>query len=57
MALYVYRCEDGHTFEAFVPMAERNEPRACEQCGKPAERVLTAANVAGDGKYSYRHDK
>jgi putative FmdB family regulatory protein len=40
MALYEYRCPDGHRFELFHPMGEDPDVR-CEVCNERAERVLS----------------
>jgi putative FmdB family regulatory protein len=40
MALYEYRCPDGHTVEVFHKMDEAPEVR-CEVCGERAERVIS----------------
>ena len=40
MALYEYRCPDGHTVEVFHKMDEEPEIR-CEVCGARAERVIS----------------
>jgi putative FmdB family regulatory protein len=39
MALYEYRCPDGHTIEVFHRMGEAPDVR-CEICGASAERVI-----------------
>jgi putative FmdB family regulatory protein len=44
LALYEYRCPDGHRFEVFHPMGEDPEVR-CEVCGAPAQRVLSPPNI------------
>jgi len=48
MPTYDYRCESGHTFDAFASIAERHSPRLCS-CGKVAALViLRAPGVWGD---------
>ena len=54
MPTYVYRCPDGHEFEAFHKMSEEG-PQACEVCEKsPVERVLfpVAVHFKGSGFYA-----
>jgi putative FmdB family regulatory protein len=38
MPTYVYRCEQGHTFELFHSIAD-DSPRRCPECGAAAKRV------------------
>jgi putative FmdB family regulatory protein len=40
MALYEYRCPDGHTVEVFHPMGEAPDVR-CPICGASTERVIS----------------
>ena len=53
MPTYEYRCPDGHDFEVFQRMSD--EPgAACPECGKPAERLLSAGGgllFKGEGFY------
>lgn len=54
MPTYVYRCPDGHEFEAFHKMSE-DGPSKCEVCNKrPVERVLfpVAVHFKGSGFYA-----
>ena len=54
MPTYVYRCPDGHEFEAFHKMSE-DGPDRCEVCEKePVERVLfpVAVHFKGSGFYA-----
>jgi putative FmdB family regulatory protein len=44
MALYEYRCPDGHTVEVFHKMDEAPAIR-CEVCGAPAERVISTPMI------------
>jgi putative FmdB family regulatory protein len=44
MALYEYRCPDGHTVEVFHKMDEAPEVR-CEVCGARAERVISVPMI------------
>lgn len=44
MALYEYRCPDGHTVEVFHKMDEAPDVR-CEVCGAAAERVISAPMI------------
>ncbi|HEX2467013.1 MAG TPA: FmdB family zinc ribbon protein [Solirubrobacterales bacterium] len=53
MPIYEYRCNNGHTFEVFQPMAD--DPVAtCEVCGAPVERVFhpVAVHFKGSGFYT-----
>jgi putative FmdB family regulatory protein len=38
MPTYVYRCEQGHTFEVFHGISDET-PRPCPECGAAAKRV------------------
>ena len=53
MPTYEYRCPEGHEFELFQRMSD--EPgAACPECGKPAERLLSAGGgllFKGEGFY------
>lgn len=44
MALYEYRCPDGHTVEVFHKMDEAPDVR-CEICGASAVRVISAPMI------------
>jgi putative FmdB family regulatory protein len=44
MALYEYRCREGHISEVFHPMGE-NPAVSCETCEAPAERVLSTPMI------------
>ena len=44
MALYEYRCPDGHTVEVFHRMDEAPEV-SCEVCGARAERVISTPMI------------
>lgn len=44
MALYEYRCAEGHLTEVFHRMGEAPEVR-CEVCGAGAERVISSPNI------------
>lgn len=39
MPIYVFKCEDGHTFDEFLKISEYDTPMTC-QCGKPAKRQI-----------------
>ena len=55
MAIYEYRCENGHTFETIQRMSD--EPlTTCEVCGAPAQRVLHAPAVHFKGSGFYNTD-
>ena len=55
MPIYEYRCDNGHTFEAFQSMSE-DALEACEVCGAPAHRVLHAPAVHFKGSGFYTTD-
>ena len=44
MALYEYRCPDGHTVEVFHRIDESPDVR-CTICGAAAERVISAPMI------------
>jgi putative FmdB family regulatory protein len=44
VALYEYRCPEGHSVEIFHRMDETPEV-ICEHCGAPAERVLSTPMI------------
>jgi putative FmdB family regulatory protein len=43
MPTYDYACSDCGGFDAFRPLAQRNEPCACPACGAAALRVFASA--------------
>jgi putative FmdB family regulatory protein len=43
MPTYDYACGDCGGFDAFRPLAERNEPAACPDCGAASPRVFATA--------------
>ena len=55
MPIYEYRCDNDHTFEAFQSMAD-DALDACEVCGAPARRVLSAPAVHFKGSGFYTTD-
>jgi putative FmdB family regulatory protein len=55
MPIYEYRCENGHSFEAFQSMSEESLDR-CEVCDAPAARVLSAPAVHFKGSGFYTTD-
>lgn len=55
MPIYEYRCDNDHTFEAFQSMAD-HALDACEVCGAPARRVLSAPAVHFKGSGFYTTD-
>lgn len=55
MPIYEYRCENGHTFEAFQSMSE-DALESCEVCEAPASRVLSAPAVHFKGSGFYTTD-
>lgn len=40
MPIYDFRCPDGHTFDHYCRVADRNKPVTCE-CGKSANRIMS----------------
>jgi putative FmdB family regulatory protein len=55
MPIYEYKCENGHVFEAIQKMTD--EPlRACEDCGAPASRVLSAPAIHFKGSGFHNTD-
>jgi putative FmdB family regulatory protein len=57
MPTYEFRCPDGHEFEKFYRSIGSAESQAvCPQCGKPAERVMSAAGFAFKGSGFYLTD-
>lgn len=55
MPIYEYRCENGHTFEAFQSMSD-DPLTACEVCEAPAQRVLSAPAIHYKGSGFYTTD-
>ncbi len=55
MPIYEYRCENGHSFEAFQSMSE-DALTSCEVCDAPAARVLSAPAVHFKGSGFYTTD-
>jgi putative FmdB family regulatory protein len=54
MAIYEYRCPNGHTFELFQKMSDP-PAQSCDICGaSPVEKVLfpVAVHYKGSGFYS-----
>ena len=53
MAIYEYRCENGHQFEVIQSMSE-DPVTACEECGAPVERMFhpIAVHFKGSGFYN-----
>jgi len=57
MPTYEFRCPDGHEFEKFYRSISGAEAQAsCPVCGKPAERMLSAAGFAFKGSGFYLTD-
>lgn len=56
MPIYEYRCEKGHTFEAFQSMSD-DALTECEVCGAPVTKVLhsPAIHFKGSGFYNTDH--
>ena len=55
MPIYEYRCEIGHTFEAFQSMSDDSRD-SCKVCEAPAARVLSAPAVHFKGSGFYTTD-
>lgn len=57
MPTYEFRCPDGHDFEKFYrTISGAESTAACPVCGKPAERILSAAGFAFKGSGFYLTD-
>ena len=57
MPTYEFRCPDGHDFEKLYRTISGAESTAlCPHCGKPAERVMSAAGFAFKGSGFYLTD-
>ena len=58
MPIYEYRCDDGHTFEVIQRMTD-DPVSACEECGKPVQRVFhpVAVHFKGSGFYNTDYGK
>jgi putative FmdB family regulatory protein len=57
MPTYEFRCPDGHEFEKFYRSISGGESQAlCPVCGKPAERMMSAAGFAFKGSGFYLTD-
>lgn len=46
------RCDFG--FEGLAAVSEANSPRACPECGDPAERIISACVIAAPGMRAER---
>src|SRR3954452_2106342 len=55
MAIYEYRCDNGHTFEVMQRMAD-DPVETCEECGAPVQRVFHPVAVHFKGKGFYNTD-
>lgn len=53
--IYVYKCDEGHTFEAMQSMSD-DPLETCEVCGAPARRQLVAPAVHFKGSGFYTTD-
>jgi putative FmdB family regulatory protein len=53
--IYVYKCDNGHTFEAMQSMSD-DPLDTCEVCGAPARRQLVAPAVHFKGSGFYTTD-
>lgn len=50
MPLYDFHCTHcENDFEEFKLLADRDEPEPCPECGKDAERQISAAALGGTG--------
>src|SRR4051812_43837905 len=57
MPTYEFRCPDGHDFEKFYRTISGAESQAaCPECGKLAERVMSATGFAFKGSGFYLTD-
>jgi len=57
MPTYEFRCPEGHEFEKFYRSISGGEAAAaCPICGKPAERMMSAAGFAFKGSGFYLTD-
>lgn len=54
MPIFEYTCECGHKAERLRKAAERDDAMACDKCGEPMRRVMSAASVPPSGQLSYR---
>jgi putative FmdB family regulatory protein len=54
MPLYDYRCDNGHSFEAWQPITD--EALAVCECGAPARRVLHPFSISFRGSGFYNTD-
>src|SRR3954447_8854473 len=55
MPIYVYRCENDHTFEVMQRMSD-DPVSTCEVCGAPVQRVFQPVAVHFKGKGFYNTD-
>jgi len=55
MPIYVYRCENDHTFEVMQKMSD-DPVTTCEVCGAPVQRVFQPVAVHFKGKGFYNTD-
>lgn len=53
MPVYEFKCEEGHITEHILPWSEADTSRRCdcEQCGKPAERIISSSNFSLKGNW------
>jgi putative FmdB family regulatory protein len=53
MPIYEYSCKDGHRFDEWREMDQRNRGCKCPVCNKRAKRVLSQVYMTGlnDGPY------
>ena len=57
MPTYEFRCPEGHEFEKFYrTISGAESAAACPQCGKIAERMMSAAGFAFKGSGFYLTD-
>lgn len=45
MPTYLLKCENGHTFDRYLKLANYNDPQTCE-CGAQAKRQITKTMIA-----------
>ena len=55
MPIYEYRCDNGHELEVLQRMSE-DSLTSCQECGAPAQRVLSAPAVHFKGSGFYATD-
>jgi putative FmdB family regulatory protein len=54
MPVYEYRCQQCPVFEVIRPMASVADVESCPQCGGPARRKISAANLSRTSSAAFR---